>query len=133
GQRIPPYLLYRFVDQPGFRVELGKSMKAWRQRLLEGSEKRRPLPEWLRPYQCEGVHWMDRVLDAEGRPLLADEMGLGKTVQALTLIHVREALADGPVLIVCPASVVSVWIEEIERFFPQFPVEVVGRDHVFAA
>jgi SNF2 family DNA or RNA helicase len=52
--------------------------------------------------------------------VLADDMGLGKTVQALAWIEwLRERdPKGGPVLVVCPASVVHNWERESERFTP---------------
>jgi SNF2 family DNA or RNA helicase len=52
--------------------------------------------------------------------ILADDMGLGKTVQALAWIEwLRERdPGGGPVLVVCPASVVHNWQREAERFTP---------------
>ena len=75
------------------------------------------LPAHLRPYQAKGVAWLGRLCELGSHPLLADEMGLGKTVQVLAL------LASRPVgersIIVCPASVIPVWLGEIKRFHPE--------------
>jgi SNF2 family DNA or RNA helicase len=69
----------------------------------------------LRPYQRRGVEWLSHLCDVGCHGLLADEMGLGKTLQVLSLLVARP-VADRPNLIVCPASVVPVWREEIARF-----------------
>jgi len=56
---------------------------------------------------------------------LADDMGLGKTVQALALIQsARAENGKGPVLIVCPTSVVGNWQKEAARFAPDLSVLV---------
>ena len=93
----------------------------------------------LRPYQMEGVCWMtSRVLQGRGG-VLADEMGLGKTVQsiALALGLKQTAKADaGPVLVVCPKSLLSNWQSEFQRFAPSLKVLVVqgtGREKILAA
>ncbi len=45
--------------------------------------------------------------------------GLGKTVQAIALLtHLKEIGQDGSAIIVVPASVVSNWLAEIERWSP---------------
>src|SRR5690606_9898839 len=89
------------------------------------------LPELLRPYQRRGVEWMHHLADVGCHGLLADEMGLGKTLQVISLLTARPL--DGlPHLIVCPASVVPVWQEEIERHFPHLVTAVLktGNDFV---
>ncbi|MGH8020996.1 MAG: DEAD/DEAH box helicase, partial [Opitutaceae bacterium] len=63
--------------------------------------------------------------------LLADEMGLGKTVQVISLIAARP-IAGVSHLVVCPASVVPVWQEEIQRFFPGMQVFVLKNGHDFS-
>ncbi|VDK60632.1 unnamed protein product [Anisakis simplex] len=67
----------------------------------------------LFPYQRKGVCFG---ISRRGRLLIADEMGLGKTIQALGIM--RYFKADWPLLIVCPSSVKSVWMSQIERFLP---------------
>lgn len=71
----------------------------------------------LLPHQIEGVNWMRaRETDASNAGgILADEMGLGKTVTLLANIHYHEATTN---LIVCPASVVGHWLDEIARWMP---------------
>src|SRR5437899_2828597 len=52
--------------------------------------------------------------------ILADEMGLGKTLQTLAFIHSCHAnrKLSGPVLIVCPTSLVFNWLAEAKKFTP---------------
>lgn len=63
----------------------------------------------LFPYQVEGADFLAQ----RGRALLADDMGLGKSAQAIAAC---DKLNVKSVLVVCPASVVTNWIREIERF-----------------
>lgn len=72
---------------------------------------RQPI-EGLFPYQREGVDFLHK---NGGRVLLADDMGLGKTVE--TIAYLYEARV-GRTLIVCPASVVYKWQDEIRRWYP---------------
>lgn len=65
----------------------------------------------LRPYQKEGVAWLEQMQSFELGALLADDMGLGKTLQALTSLRT-------PALIIAPTSVLPNWKREIERFRP---------------
>ncbi len=67
----------------------------------------------LHPYQREGI-WF---LAERGRALLADDMGLGKTLQAIAAARLLGSIGTVQrVLVVCPASVVGQWVEEIARF-----------------
>ncbi|WP_411572680.1 DEAD/DEAH box helicase [Streptomyces xanthophaeus] len=55
---------------------------------------------------------------------LADDMGLGKTVTliALHLHRAQDPATAGPTLVVCPASLLGNWQQEIEKFAPGTPV-----------
>jgi len=90
------------------------------------------LPELLRPYQRRGVEWLHHLGEVGCHGLLADEMGLGKTLQVLALLALRP-IVDRPSLVVCPASVVPVWREEIAKFFPQIAIDVLKTGHDFTS
>jgi len=91
-----------------------------------------PLPRGLvgelREYQRQGVSFLAYTASLGLGAVLADDMGLGKTVQALTwLLTLIEADPEGgPVLVVCPASVVHVWEREAQRFAPGLKVLLVS-------
>ncbi len=74
----------------------------------------------LRPYQAQGVDWLQFLRGAELGGVLADDMGLGKTVQTLAHLAIEQAEGrlDRPSLIVCPTSVVPNWTMEAARFAP---------------
>lgn len=76
----------------------------------------------LRPYQREGVDFLRWMVDRNFNPLLADEMGLGKTVQLLALLAEKLRRGGQPALIVCPASLVTNWVREANRFVPELRV-----------
>ncbi len=79
----------------------------------------------LRPYQVRGYSWLGFLKQWGLGACLADDMGLGKTVQTLALIaRERERDNPGPVLLVCPTSVVGNWRKEAARFTPKLPVLV---------
>lgn len=87
---------------------------------LSGQRLRNPsvLKADLRPYQSEGVKWMQYLYDNGMGGCLADDMGLGKTVETIALI-VRKIKNDSlPVLIVMPRSLLFNWQAEWERFAP---------------
>jgi len=79
----------------------------------------------LRPYQMEGVCWMtSRILRGRGG-ILADEMGLGKTVQSIAVaLFLKQRKGDqcGPMIVVCPKSLLGNWQAEFERFAPTLKV-----------
>ncbi len=83
----------------------------------------------LRPYQRDGLDFLAFVAGLGMGAILADDMGLGKTVQALAWIEwLRECdPKGGPVLVVCPASVVHNWQREAERFTPTLRVLALTR------
>jgi len=75
------------------------------------------IPDHLRDYQARGVAWLARICRHRLGGILADDMGLGKTHQALALMA-NLMDYDGLFLVVCPATVVSHWLEKTRRFFP---------------
>ena len=59
-----------------------------------GSSPRKRPPGFrgeLRPYQCEGLGWLEYLQKFDFGGILADDMGLGKTVQVLALLQSRRA------------------------------------------
>gem|GEM_PF-3622005 len=78
----------------------------------------------LRDYQQVGYEWLLRLADWGVGACLADDMGLGKTVQALAMLVERGA--DGPALVIAPASVIRNWRTETERFAPTLTPKLIG-------
>ena len=78
----------------------------------------------LRPYQAEGVAWLQFLRRKDLGGVLADDMGLGKTIQTLChlLLENVEGRADLPCLIVAPKSVVPNWEAETKKFAPSLSV-----------
>ena len=75
----------------------------------------------LRPYQIEGLSWLQYLREQELAGILADDMGLGKTAQALAhlLLEKHSGRMDKPSLVVLPTSLIFNWKREAERFAPQ--------------
>jgi len=129
---LSPYLVFSLFNDARLKLTLSPEIEAWRQQVLAPPVAPPVLPELLRPYQRRGVEWLHHLCEVGCHGLLADEMGLGKTLQVLALLALRP-ITDRPGLVVCPASVVPVWREEIAKFFPQIKIDVLKTGHDFTS
>ena len=127
---IPPYLVFSLFNDHRLKVTLGPEIEAWRQKVLTPPVAPPELPDYLRNYQRRGVEWMHHLCETECHGLLADEMGLGKTAQVIALLRARP-LPKHRHVVVCPASVVPVWREELARFHPEAKVDVLKSGNDF--
>jgi superfamily II DNA or RNA helicase len=103
-------------------IELGNRLRG--RRAPDAITPPRSFKARLRPYQSDGLAWLDFLRDAGFGGVLADDMGLGKTVQALAFLsrEKAEGRLDKPALIVSPTSVLPNWQTEAERFAPDLCV-----------
>jgi len=76
----------------------------------------------LYPYQKKGVTFLVQTR----RALLADDMGLGKTLQAIFAAHRFWKVHGHTVLVLCPKTVLSVWKDELTKWWPDATVTVVS-------
>lgn len=78
----------------------------------------------LRPYQKEGLAWLQFLRAQNLSGILADDMGLGKTAQTLAhlLLEKESGRLDKPTLIVLPTSLIFNWKSEAARFAPALKV-----------
>lgn len=72
----------------------------------------------LRPYQTQGLAWLQHLSRQGFSGILADDMGLGKTVQTLAHLAALHETAGEPSLIVAPTSVIGNWRAEARKFTP---------------
>ncbi len=74
----------------------------------------------LRPYQAEGLAWMQFLREYGLAGILADDMGLGKTIQTLSHILTEKEAGrlTAPALVVAPTSLMPNWQAEAARFTP---------------
>ncbi len=84
----------------------------------------RRLARALRPYQKDGVAWGLFLQECRFGGILADDMGLGKTLQALALLRVSKR--RGRSLVVCPKTLVHVWLREAAAFTPELSCAAVA-------
>ncbi len=101
----------------------------WLERIRQMAQPRRvPVPRSfkleLRPYQREGLSWLQHLWSHDLAGILADDMGLGKTAQTLAhlLVEKRAGRLDKPALVVLPTSLVFNWQREAERYAPDLRV-----------
>lgn len=83
--------------------------------------KNYPLPRnlsgTLRSYQRAGYNWLNFLNEFDIHGCLADDMGLGKTIQTLALLqYLKEKKKLSTSLVIVPRTIISNWINEIERF-----------------
>ncbi len=78
----------------------------------------------LRPYQMQGLAWLQHLRELGVGGVLADDMGLGKTLQAIA--HIVAEKDDGrlqtPAVVVTLTSLVGNWQRELARFAPYLKV-----------
>ncbi|MEW5757733.1 MAG: DEAD/DEAH box helicase [Pseudomonadota bacterium] len=81
----------------------------------------------LRPYQQQGLNWLQFLREYRLAGILADDMGLGKTLQALAhlLLEKEACRADRPSLVIAPTSLMFNWRHEAARFAPSLKVLVL--------
>lgn len=110
----------------------GEQLRALAKRLLEtGGIPLVPQPTalkaQLRPYQQQGLSWLQFLASVGLSGVLADDMGLGKTLQTLAHILMEKQLGrlDRPALIVAPTSLIPTWKSEIRKFAPSLRLLVL--------
>ncbi len=113
----------------GGALEAPEQLRGFTARLRDAAERASDaIPEGLtvelRPYQREGLRWLNALAEAGVGGVLADDMGLGKTLQLIThLLALKERGAlTMPALIVVPTSLIPNWQAEIARFAPALKV-----------
>jgi superfamily II DNA or RNA helicase len=80
----------------------------------------RGLRATLRPYQSDGVAFLQHLRAHDVGGLLADDMGLGKTLQTIAhiLLEKESGRMDAPAVVVAPTSAIINWRRELARFAP---------------
>ncbi len=125
GFRLDRLRAAQLTEIDGMAIQAPAVLAKLRERLMgfEGmkvAEMPEGLGAELRPYQVEGVSWLQFLREFDLHGVLADDMGLGKTLQTIThlLKEKVEGRADRPSLVVAPTSVVRNWVREMKKFAP---------------
>uniref|UniRef100_UPI00398F07D4 DNA excision repair protein ERCC-6 isoform X3 n=1 Tax=Pristiophorus japonicus TaxID=55135 RepID=UPI00398F07D4 len=99
----------------------------------------------LYKYQQTGVRWLWELHCQQAGGILGDEMGLGKTIQIIAFLaglsysKIRTRSSNyryeglGPVVIVCPATVMHQWVKEFHTWWPPFRVAVLHETGSFTS
>lgn len=88
---------------------------------LSGKKVKTPKLEsvTMRPYQKQGLAWLQYLHEQQLGGCLADDMGLGKTLQTIALLTAIYPKEKKPTLVVMPRSLIFNWEREVQRFAPQ--------------
>ncbi|XP_067876778.1 DNA excision repair protein ERCC-6 [Heterodontus francisci] len=99
----------------------------------------------LYKFQQTGVRWLWELHCQQAGGILGDEMGLGKTIQIIAFLaglsysKIRTRGSNyryeglGPVVIVCPATVMHQWVKEFHKWWPPFRVAVLHETGSFTS
>ena len=126
----------------GMPWQMPDSLQRLADTLSRGYRSTLPTPQGfqgeLRPYQQQGLAWLQFLRETAHGGILADDMGLGKTAQTLAHILLEKQagrLNGRPVLIVAPTSLMHNWQQEAAKFTPDLSVLLLhgaARHQAFA-
>ncbi|MBL8601442.1 MAG: DEAD/DEAH box helicase family protein [Myxococcales bacterium] len=124
--KLSPHQLGRLNvwSELGLATEVDAEVAALRERLKSEVIAETPrMPSCicatLRPYQQQGLAWLQWVHALGAGAVLADDMGLGKTLTTLAMLERwREDEGSQVSLVVAPTSVAGNWLREARRFTP---------------
>jgi SNF2 family DNA or RNA helicase len=120
--------LHDLAQGPALSWQGGERLRGFAQRLQQLPAQPLTAPAGLlaelRPYQLQGLAWMQALRELQVGGVLADDMGLGKTLQSLAhiLSEKNAGRLTAPALIIMPTSLIPNWQDEAARFTPQLKV-----------
>ncbi|RKP48823.1 helicase SNF [Cohnella endophytica] len=131
--RLPVVRGLHFVDadRQSSSVKLSKEFRKLLEHIRNPESLDFEVPSGLTPilrdYQKFGFQWLKTLAHYRFGGILADDMGLGKTLQSIAfLVSVLPEIRSGqlPAIIVCPASLMYNWRNELGRFAPEVRVAI---------
>lgn len=116
----------------GMAWQTSDRLSQFAQQLKQGYQSTLATPQGfhgeLRPYQQQGLAWLQFLRATEHGGILADDMGLGKTAQTLAHLLIEKQagyLEQKPALIIAPTSLMYNWLKEAQKFTPDLKVLVL--------
>ena len=115
----------------GMQWQGNQRLQGFADRLKQGYQQQLPTPQGfqgeLRPYQQQGLAWLQFLRETEHGGILADDMGLGKTAQTLAhiLLEKQAGRLQQPALIIAPTSLMQNWFKEAQKFTPDLKVMII--------
>lgn len=82
----------------------------------------------LRPYQIDGVKWLNILSKYNLSGILADDMGLGKTLEVIAFLSLNTI--KKPVLVVAPKSLIYNWENEYKKWMDNIKPVVLDADKI---
>ncbi|KAJ3122319.1 hypothetical protein HK098_002942 [Nowakowskiella sp. JEL0407] len=78
-------------------------------------------------YQRVGTQWLAELHAQKTGGIIGDEMGLGKTIQIIAFLAAlaHSECLTGPILVICPATVLKQWVDEFHKWWPPFRVAIL--------
>ncbi len=124
-----PELKYVMTCSTHYNNRCAQSFKDFTERAEKGTPLVEPvISEYLsgimRPYQREGVSWLNFLRSYRFGGILADDMGLGKTLQTLAFLS-ENKIAGKPHLVICPKTLIYNWACEVAKFTPGLKVATI--------
>ncbi len=131
-----PEKISSIEDETGLEISNGQWFETVIKKLQhpEFVSDARPAKDFLatlRNYQQKGLNWL-LFLDSLGfGSCLADDMGLGKTIQVLGFLSVLKVNEKQKTsLLIIPASLISNWENEINRFLPSLKYYIAHPGYI---
>ena len=122
------------IDEDDFSISNGQWLASVFEKLqnpdLTSNVKLKPdFKAELRPYQHQGVNWLHYLDSLSFGACLADDMGLGKTIQLLGFLNaIIQNKINNSSLLILPASLITNWISEIKKFYPELNYYIAHPD-----
>jgi SNF2-related domain/Helicase conserved C-terminal domain len=132
---VPIWILYSVQNNGSARLQLGGIALDWQQKFVDWQnpdihiyEKPKSITADLRIYQQKGFEWLALLSEIDAGACLADDMGLGKTLQTICFMAwLLQKNEHGKCIIVCPASLIYNWKQELEKFAPTLDVAILNQ------